>query len=164
MRYLSFIILGLFSILSYGQSTSNEQVGGRLEAVQTDHANTPQENQKDINQELVNKKRAEQMKRLREHAMNAQNTQLSYPNRLRKLVLSHLSFDASNIVGNPKIDIEISTNGDGIINKIDVTQSSGNREWDAAVIKAFSLVGKIPPDDNGNIPQKLKFTLTPKQQ
>ena len=44
-----------------------------------------------------------------------------------------------------------------------LTQSSGNSDWDQAVLKAIEKAAYLPRDENGKIPSKIPFVFRPRE-
>jgi colicin import membrane protein len=73
-----------------------------------------------------------------------------YSGLIKGRVKPNLVF-TDTVSGNPKVTIEVRMAPDGtIIGRPRVTQSSGNREWDEAVVRAFEKT-EVLPRDNGRV-------------
>jgi colicin import membrane protein len=74
-----------------------------------------------------------------------------YGARIKSKVKPNLVF-TDTPSGNPRVEIEVRLAPDGsILGKPRVTKSSGNREWDDAVVRAFEKTDVLPRDIDGNI-------------
>ena len=66
--------------------------------------------------------------------------------------------------GQPKTEVEVFCAPDGTILNKKITKSSGNADWDEAVIKAIDqtqLLSKLPRDTDGRVPSDIIITLSP---
>jgi colicin import membrane protein len=73
-----------------------------------------------------------------------------YAGLIKGRVKPNLVF-TDTVSGNPKVTVEIRMAPDGtIVGRPRVTQSSGNREWDEAVVRAFEKT-EVLPRDNGRV-------------
>jgi colicin import membrane protein len=74
-----------------------------------------------------------------------------YGNRIKARVKPNLVF-SSAVTGNPLVSIEIRQAPDGtILGRPRVVKSSGNREWDEAVVRAFEKTEVLPRDTDGRV-------------
>lgn len=67
-----------------------------------------------------------------------------------------------NINGNPRVEVEIRTAPSGRILSTRITQSSGVKSWDEAVIRAIEKTEVLPKDVDGSIPNPLLMGFRPK--
>ena len=75
-----------------------------------------------------------------------------YGGRVKARVKPNLVF-ASTVSGNPLVSIEVRAAPDGtILGTPRIDKSSGNREWDQAVVRAFEKTEVMPRDTNGTVP------------
>ena len=89
----------------------------------------------------------------------------SYLGRLRARVKPNITFSDSqlqSVRGNPAAEVEVIVSPSGQIMGMKLTQSSGNADWDQAVLKAIEKTGTLPRDENGKIPQKIPFVFRPR--
>lgn len=63
--------------------------------------------------------------------------------------------------GNPKADVEVRAAPNGTILARRLVKSSGNKEWDEAVLRAIDRTGELPRDVDGRVPPVLVITFTP---
>jgi TonB family protein len=56
---------------------------------------------------------------------------------------------------NYEIEVLVNARLDGRITRIHVVNSSGNRTWDHAVVRALERTNRLPPDGDGNIPAEI---------
>ncbi len=84
-----------------------------------------------------------------------------YGDRLRARIRPNIVF-TDNVAGNPAAKVEVRTAPDGTILGTRIIASSGNAEWDQAVIRALEKTQSLPRDDNGRVPSPLEITFRPK--
>jgi TonB family protein len=70
----------------------------------------------------------------------------------------HYSGDTS---GNPRAEIEVRVSSDGTITGVKLEKSSGNSEWDQAVIDAVKKTQTMPLDSTGNVPSIMIMGFRP---
>jgi TonB family protein len=70
----------------------------------------------------------------------------------------HYSGDTS---GNPRAEIEVRVSSDGTITGVKLEKSSGNSEWDQAVIGAVKKTQTMPLDSTGNVPSIMIMGFRP---
>lgn len=90
----------------------------------------------------------------------------SYLRRLRARVKPNITFSDSqlqSIRGNPAAEVEVIVHTTGKIIGMKLTQSSGNSDWDQAVLKAIEKAAYLPRDENGKIPSKIPFVFRPRE-
>jgi colicin import membrane protein len=63
--------------------------------------------------------------------------------------------------GNPRAEVEVRTSPDGSIVSRRLVKSSGNPEWDEAVLRAIDRTATLPKDTNGTVPSPLVIGLRP---
>lgn len=66
-----------------------------------------------------------------------------------------------SIVGNPRTEVEVRTLPDGTIAGRRIVKSSGNADWDEAVLKAIDRTATLPRDTDGRVPPALIIGLRP---
>ena len=64
--------------------------------------------------------------------------------------------------GNPRAEVEVLAAPDGTIVKARITQSSGNKAWDEAVLRALQRTETLPRDIDGRVPSSLVISFRPK--
>ncbi|MBU7443381.1 TonB family protein [Paraburkholderia fungorum] len=87
----------------------------------------------------------------------AKSAQQLYPQKVRRLVRSHLIWHGSS-VDLPTV-ILVNCAPDGKVLSATIVQSSGNVEWDAAALNAVQLSDPMPEDEKGKAPARFKITL-----
>jgi colicin import membrane protein len=79
-----------------------------------------------------------------------------YGARIKARVKPNLVF-TNTVTGNPKVTLEIKMAPDGtILGRPRVVKSSGNREWDDAVVRAFEKTETLPRDADGRVHSPLE--------
>jgi colicin import membrane protein len=63
--------------------------------------------------------------------------------------------------GNPRAEVEVRTSPDGTITSRRLVKSSGNADWDEAVLRAIDRTSTLPKDTNGTVPSSLVIGLRP---
>jgi len=63
--------------------------------------------------------------------------------------------------GNPAADVEVRASPTGTILSRRLVKSSGNKDWDDAVLRAIDRTGELPRDTDGRVPPVLVITFTP---
>jgi len=91
------------------------------------------------------------------------NAPPGWTDKVIKKVKPLIVFNAESVSGNPAAVIQVNLAPDGAILSTSVLSSSGNPNWDRAVLLALSRAESLPKDDNGKIPQReVKLTFKPK--
>jgi colicin import membrane protein len=90
-------------------------------------------------------------------SMQSASISASYGARIRARVLPNHVFtgDTNN---NPKVEIQISVDSTGLIQKTKIVKSSGNRMFDESVVRAFEATQTLPRDENGRVPPQIDLT------
>ena len=65
------------------------------------------------------------------------------------------------VAGNPAADVEVRASPTGTILSRRLVKSSGNKDWDDAVLRAIDRTGELPRDVDGRVPPVLVITFTP---
>ncbi len=66
------------------------------------------------------------------------------------------------ITGNPRAEVEVRAAPDGTITSTRLVQSSGNKAWDDAVLRALQKTETLPRDVDGRVPSSLVIGFRPK--
>ncbi|AVP59022.1 cell envelope integrity protein TolA [Pulveribacter suum] len=66
------------------------------------------------------------------------------------------------VAGNPRAEVEVRAAPDGTIVGVRVVQSSGNKSWDEAVVRALHKTETLPRDVDGRVPPSLVIGFRPK--
>jgi colicin import membrane protein len=65
------------------------------------------------------------------------------------------------VTGNPAADVEVRASPTGTILSRKLVKSSGNKDWDDAVLRAIDRTAELPRDLDGRVPPVLVITFTP---
>jgi colicin import membrane protein len=85
----------------------------------------------------------------------------SYAGRIRAKIEPHIIF-AGEVRGNPVAEVEVRCAFDGTVVGRNIVQSSGNKDWDAAVLDAIDRTATLPRDIDGRIPSVFRISFRPK--
>lgn len=85
----------------------------------------------------------------------------SYAGRIRARIKPNIVFTDA-IAANPVADVEVRTAPDGTIVSRKLTQASGVKSWDDAVLKAIDKTAVLPRDLDGRVPPLLTISFRPK--
>ncbi len=78
-----------------------------------------------------------------------------YGGRVKAKVKPNLVFTGTT-TGNPLVSVEVRAAPDGtILGRPRIVKSSGNREWDEAVVRAFEKTEVMPRDTDGRVPSPI---------
>lgn len=94
-------------------------------------------------------------------ALKSSGPSAGYAGRIVASIKPNIVF-ADEIVGNPIAEVEVRTSPDGTILSRKLTKSSGDKSWDAAVLRAIDKTEKIPPDTDGRVPTSLTIVFRPR--
>ena len=67
------------------------------------------------------------------------------------------------VPGNPSADVEVRCAPDGTIISNRLVKSSGNKEWDQAVLRAIDRTGVLPRDTDGRVPSSMVIAFRPRE-
>lgn len=94
-------------------------------------------------------------------ALQSAGPSASYAGRVIARVKPNIVF-TEDISGNPTALIEVRTSADGTIISRKLTQSSGVKAWDDAVLRAIDKTEVLPRDTDGRVPSPLLISFRPK--
>ena len=94
-------------------------------------------------------------------ALRSAGPSASYAGRIRARIKPNIVF-TEELQGNPTAEVEVRTAPDGTIVGRKVTQSSGVKEWDDAVLKAIDKTQVLPRDIDGSMPSALLLVFRSK--
>jgi colicin import membrane protein len=94
-------------------------------------------------------------------ATRAAGPSAGYAGRIRARVKPNIVF-TEDTSGNPTAEVEVRTAPDGTIIGRRISQSSGNKDWDEAVLKALDKTEVLPRDVDGTVPAKLVLVFRPR--
>ena len=86
----------------------------------------------------------------------------SYAGRIVARVKPQI-FLTDEVPGNPSADVEVRCAPDGTIISQRLVKSSGNKEWDDAVLRALERTGVLPRDTDGRVPPSMVISFRPRE-
>jgi len=86
----------------------------------------------------------------------------SYAGKVAKRIRDNIILTAE-VPGNPVALVELRTGPNGSIVTRRLLRSSGNKEWDEAVLRAVERTDSLPRDTDGRVPPTLELSLRPKE-
>ena len=95
------------------------------------------------------------------NALRSSGPSASYGGKIVAAVKPNIVF-TEELSGNPVSLVRVRTSPDGTILNSDLVKSSGNNNWDQAVLNAIYKTGKLPRDENGRVPPSLDLYFRPK--
>ena len=84
-----------------------------------------------------------------------------YAGRIRARIKPNITY-TDTITGNPMAEVEVRTSPDGTIISRKLTQSSGVKSWDDAVLNAIDKTEVLPRDVDGRVPAALVISFRPR--
>lgn len=94
-------------------------------------------------------------------ALQSAGPSASYAGRIRARIKPNIVF-TEDISGNPTAEVEVRTAPEGSIIGRKLLKSSGDKAWDAAVLKAIDKTEVLPRDTDGRVPPVLVISFKPK--
>lgn len=85
----------------------------------------------------------------------------SYAGRIRARVKPNIVF-SEEMATNPSAEVEVRSSPDGTIVGRKLLKSSGNKNWDDAVLKAIDKTEVLPRDVDGVVPSPLVISFRPR--
>ena len=85
-----------------------------------------------------------------------------YADRVRKKIKPFITYNPSQINGNPPVSVYVELAPDGNILSKRIVKSSGVEDWDNAVMKALESAGSLPKDEDGKVPRQVNLIFKPK--
>ena len=85
----------------------------------------------------------------------------SYAGRIVAAIKPNIVF-GDTPAGNPAAEVEVRAGPSGSIIGRTLVKSSGNAEWDEAVLRAIDRTGTLPRDVDGRVPARLTITFRPR--
>ena len=85
----------------------------------------------------------------------------SYGGKVAAKVKPHIVYPDA-VAGNPRAEVEVRAAPDGTITGTRLIQSSGNKAWDDAVLRALQKTETLPRDVDGRVPSSLVIGFRPK--
>jgi colicin import membrane protein len=84
----------------------------------------------------------------------------SYVGRLIALIKPNIVF-TGQVEGNPSAEVEVRSGAGGAILSRRLVKSSGNKDWDEAVLRAIDRTAALPRDADGRVPPALILVFRP---
>jgi TonB family protein len=93
-------------------------------------------------------------------ALKSSGPSASYAGRLVGRIKPNITYPGEAI-GNPRAEVEVKVNPDGTILSRRIVQSSGNKAWDDAVLRAIDKTEVFPRDSDGRVPPLMVLGFRP---
>ena len=93
-------------------------------------------------------------------ALKSSGPSSSYAGRLVGRIKPNINYPGDT-VGNPRAEVEIRVAPDGTITSRRIVQSSGNKTWDDAVLRAIDKTEILPKDTDGRVPPWIELGFRP---
>jgi colicin import membrane protein len=93
-------------------------------------------------------------------ALKSSGPSASYAGRLVGRIKPNITYPG-DVVGNPRAEVEVKVGPDGMILSRRVVQSSGNKAWDDAVLRAIDKTEIFPKDTDGRVPPVIVLGFRP---
>jgi colicin import membrane protein len=93
-------------------------------------------------------------------ALKSSGPSASYAGRLVGRVKPNITYPG-DVVGNPRAEVEVRVAPDGTITSRRIVQSSGNKAWDDAVLRAIDKTEILPKDTDGRVPPLIVLGFRP---
>ena len=93
-------------------------------------------------------------------ALKSSGPSASYAGRLVGRIKPNITY-AGGVVGNPRAEVEVRVAPDGTITSRRIVQSSGNKAWDDAVLRAIDKTEILPKDTDGRVPPLIVLGFRP---
>ncbi|MFT3816973.1 MAG: cell envelope integrity protein TolA [Rubrivivax sp.] len=86
----------------------------------------------------------------------------SYTGKLIAAIKPNIVF-TDTISGNPAAEVEVRAGPGGSILSRRLLRSSGNKDWDEAVLRAIDRTGNLPRDTDGRVPPVILMAFRPQE-
>ncbi len=93
-------------------------------------------------------------------ALKSSGPSASYAGRLVARIKPNITYPG-DVVGNPRAEVEVKVSADGTIQSRRIVQSSGNKAWDDAVLRAIDKTEVLPRDTDGRVPPVIVLGFRP---
>ena len=93
-------------------------------------------------------------------ALKSSGPSASYAGRLVARIKPNITYPG-DVVGNPRAEVEVRVGADGTIQNRRIVQSSGNKAWDEAVLRAIDKTEVLPRDTDGRVPPVIVLGFRP---
>ncbi len=94
-------------------------------------------------------------------ALKASGPSAGYAGKIRARIKPNITFN-DDLDGNPKAEVEVRVAPDGTILSRKLIQTSGNKAWDDAVLKAIDKTETLPRDTDNKVPPVMVISFRPK--
>jgi len=93
-------------------------------------------------------------------ALKSSGPSASYAGRLVGRIKPNITYPG-DVVGNPRAEVEVRVSPDGAIQSRRIVQTSGNKAWDDAVLRAIDKTEIFPKDSDGRVPPVIVLGFRP---
>ena len=93
-------------------------------------------------------------------ALKSSGPSAPYAGRLVGRIKPNITYPG-DMVGNPRAEVEVRVAPDGVIQSRRILQSSGNKAWDEAVLRAIDKTEIFPKDTDGRVPPVIVLGFRP---
>lgn len=93
-------------------------------------------------------------------ALKSSGPSASYAGRLVGRIKPNITYPG-DVVGNPRAEVEVKVGPDGTIQSRRIVQTSGNKAWDDAVLRAIDKTEVFPKDSDGRVPPVIVLGFRP---
>lgn len=93
-------------------------------------------------------------------ALKSSGPSASYAGRLVARIKPNITYPG-DVAGNPRAEVEVRVSADGTIISRRIVQSSGNKAWDEAVLRAIDKTEVLPRDTDGRVPPLIVLGFRP---
>jgi colicin import membrane protein len=93
-------------------------------------------------------------------ALKSSGPSASYAGRLVGRIKPNITYPG-DVAGNPRAEVEVKVAPDGTILSRRIVQSSGNKAWDDAVLRAIDKTEVLPKDTDGRVPPVIVLGFRP---
>lgn len=94
-------------------------------------------------------------------AQQSSGPSAGYAGRIKAKIRPNIVFDVG--ATNPVAEVEVRLQPDGSIISWKLLKSSGDADWDRAVLRAVEKTGMLPRDTDGRVPPVIVLTLRPRE-
>lgn len=93
-------------------------------------------------------------------ALKSSGPSASYAGKLIASIKPNITYPG-DVVGNPRAEVEVRVGANGSIQSRRIVQSSGNKAWDEAVLRAIDKTEVLPRDTDGRVPPVIVLGFRP---
>jgi colicin import membrane protein len=93
-------------------------------------------------------------------ALKSSGPSATYAGRLVARIKPNITYPG-DMVGNPRAEVEVRVAPDGTIQSRRILQTSGNKAWDEAVLRAIDKTEILPKDTDGRVPPVIVLGFRP---